>query len=157
MSTKQQLAEAIAALPDSISIEEAVDRLYRAFKLKQAVDRMKATRAQQASVVPSPGARLGQLVEEDRITEARALAQEVNDPRWIAALAPAEVRVADHASGAGLDELLPTPELLSPFVGQWVALRAGQVLGAAPRRGELRRQMAERGQLAGSVFIKVEE
>lgn len=36
MSAKQQLAEAIAALPDSISVEEAVERLYRAFKLKQA-------------------------------------------------------------------------------------------------------------------------
>jgi hypothetical protein len=36
MSAKEQLAEAIAALPDSISVEEAVERLYRAFKLKQA-------------------------------------------------------------------------------------------------------------------------
>lgn len=36
MSAKQQLAEAIAALPDSLSIEEAVERLYQAFKLKQA-------------------------------------------------------------------------------------------------------------------------
>jgi hypothetical protein len=35
MSTKQRLAEAIAELPDSLSIEEAVERLYRAFKAKQ--------------------------------------------------------------------------------------------------------------------------
>lgn len=39
MSTKQRLAQAIAELPDSVSIEEAVERLYRAFKLKQAVTR----------------------------------------------------------------------------------------------------------------------
>lgn len=35
MSTKQRLAEAIAALPDSLSLEEAVERLYQAFKQKQ--------------------------------------------------------------------------------------------------------------------------
>lgn len=39
MSTKQRLAEAIAALPESLTIEEAVERLYRAFKLKQALTR----------------------------------------------------------------------------------------------------------------------
>ena len=36
MSMKRQLAEAIAEMPDSLTLEEAVERLYRAFKLKQA-------------------------------------------------------------------------------------------------------------------------
>lgn len=34
MSAKTRLAQEIAALPDSLSLEEAVERLYRAFKLK---------------------------------------------------------------------------------------------------------------------------
>lgn len=38
MSSKQRLADAIAELPDSVTIEEAVERLYRAFKLKLARD-----------------------------------------------------------------------------------------------------------------------
>jgi antitoxin VapB len=37
MSTKQRLAAAIAELPDSLTIEEAVERLYHAFKQKQAL------------------------------------------------------------------------------------------------------------------------
>ena len=36
MSAKQRLAQEIAALPDSLTIEEAVERLYRAFKQKHA-------------------------------------------------------------------------------------------------------------------------
>jgi hypothetical protein len=35
MSVKSQLTQAIAELPDSLSMEEAVERIYRAFKLKQ--------------------------------------------------------------------------------------------------------------------------
>ncbi len=35
MSTKQQLAAAVEALPDSLTVEEAMARLYRAFKLKR--------------------------------------------------------------------------------------------------------------------------
>lgn len=42
MSTKQQLAEAIAALPDSLSLEEAVERLYQAFKRKQLISQASA-------------------------------------------------------------------------------------------------------------------
>lgn len=34
MSAKQQLAEAVASLPESASLEDAFDRLYRAFKEK---------------------------------------------------------------------------------------------------------------------------
>jgi hypothetical protein len=37
MSTKQQLEDAIAALPDSLSLEEAVERLYQAFKRNQMI------------------------------------------------------------------------------------------------------------------------
>lgn len=36
MSVKQKLHAAVEALPESLTIEEAVERLYRAFKLKQA-------------------------------------------------------------------------------------------------------------------------
>ena len=36
MSPKQRLTQAIAELPESLTIEEAVERLYLAFKLKQA-------------------------------------------------------------------------------------------------------------------------
>ena len=39
MSTKQRLAAAIAELPDTLTIEEAVERLYHAFKLKQTLSR----------------------------------------------------------------------------------------------------------------------
>ena len=35
MSTKERLAEAIAELPDTLTIEEAVERLYRAFRAKK--------------------------------------------------------------------------------------------------------------------------
>ena len=41
MSVKRLLAEEIEALPDTLTVEEAVDCLYRAFKLKRA--RMEAT------------------------------------------------------------------------------------------------------------------
>jgi hypothetical protein len=34
MSTKQQMAQVIAELPESASLEEAFDRLYKAFKDK---------------------------------------------------------------------------------------------------------------------------
>jgi len=36
MSAKQALAEAVAALPDTLSLEEAVERISRALKLKRA-------------------------------------------------------------------------------------------------------------------------
>lgn len=36
MSVKQALSEAIEALPESTTLEEAFERLYRAFRLKQA-------------------------------------------------------------------------------------------------------------------------
>lgn len=36
MSAKKQLAAAVEALPDSLTLEEAVARLYRAFKRKRA-------------------------------------------------------------------------------------------------------------------------
>ncbi len=157
MSGKQQLAEAVAALPDSITVEEAVERLYRAFKLKRALSRLNRADAQPDSTRPSLGARLQQLVDEERIAEAREVVKQSTDPRWIAALAPAQVRIANQASGAGLRDLVIAKEMLAPFVGQWVALRADQVLGAAPRRGDLRRRLVESGQLEGSVFIHVEE
>jgi hypothetical protein len=35
MSAKQQLAEAIQELPDSLTAQEVVDRLYRLFKLRR--------------------------------------------------------------------------------------------------------------------------
>lgn len=35
MSLKQQLAKAVTDLPDGLSLEQAMARLYRAFKLKQ--------------------------------------------------------------------------------------------------------------------------
>ena len=35
MSVKEEFAEAVAALPDSVSVEEAFGRLYRAFPVKQ--------------------------------------------------------------------------------------------------------------------------
>jgi hypothetical protein len=35
MSIKQQFAEAVAALPESVSVDEAFNRLYRAFRAKQ--------------------------------------------------------------------------------------------------------------------------
>ncbi len=34
MSAKQQLSEAVASLPESTTLQEAFDRLYRAFKEK---------------------------------------------------------------------------------------------------------------------------
>jgi predicted transcriptional regulator len=39
MSIKQQFHAAVEALPDSVSVEEAFERLYQAFKLKQAHER----------------------------------------------------------------------------------------------------------------------
>lgn len=36
MSAKRDLAQAVEALPESITIEEAFERLYQAFKLKRA-------------------------------------------------------------------------------------------------------------------------
>ena len=36
MSAKQQIVQAMESLPDSLTLEEIVERLYRAFKLKQA-------------------------------------------------------------------------------------------------------------------------
>ena len=35
MSVKEQLAVAVTELPENLSLEEAIARLYRAFKLKQ--------------------------------------------------------------------------------------------------------------------------
>lgn len=155
MSAKQQLAEAVAELPDSLTLEEAIERLYRAFKRKQVYLRGQGARSQSPAAPSSPASRLRELVDEERIAEARALAAELDDTRWTRALAPAQVKEGDHASGAGLASLAITPELLAPYVGQWVALRAGQVLGASPRRADLRRQLQD--DLAGSVFLKVEE
>ena len=36
MSVKQQLAEIVESLPDAVTVEEAFERLYAAFKLQQA-------------------------------------------------------------------------------------------------------------------------
>lgn len=35
MSVKQQLVETVQTLPESVTLEEAIERIYRAFKLKQ--------------------------------------------------------------------------------------------------------------------------
>lgn len=51
MSTKQRLAEAIQTLPETLSMEEAVERLYRIYKLKQHI----AERAEQQQR-PNPAA-----------------------------------------------------------------------------------------------------
>lgn len=60
MSSKQRLAEAIAELPDSVTIEEAVERLYRAFRLKLAwVERQRKKPA--APVRRRPGSAKGML------------------------------------------------------------------------------------------------
>lgn len=39
MSTKEQLSQVIAGLPDEISVEDAVERLYLIFKLRRALGR----------------------------------------------------------------------------------------------------------------------
>jgi hypothetical protein len=56
MSTKQRLAEAIAALPDSLTIEEAVERLYQAFKRKQALEQGRGV-ARAPVILPTVGGR----------------------------------------------------------------------------------------------------
>lgn len=37
MSTKEQLSKVIAGLPDEISVEDAVERLYLIFKIRRAL------------------------------------------------------------------------------------------------------------------------
>lgn len=54
MSVKSQLTAAIAEMPDSLSLEEVVERLYRAFKLQQKEGTLAA--------VASPGSGLRTLV-----------------------------------------------------------------------------------------------
>lgn len=39
MSTKEQLSQVIAGLPDEISVEDAVERLYLIFKIRRALGR----------------------------------------------------------------------------------------------------------------------
>jgi hypothetical protein len=39
MSTKEQLSQVIAGLPDEISLEDAVERLYLIFKIQRALGR----------------------------------------------------------------------------------------------------------------------
>ncbi len=46
MSAKRRLAETIEAMPESLTMEEIIERLYYAFKLKQEHDRTQDARSQ---------------------------------------------------------------------------------------------------------------
>jgi hypothetical protein len=65
MSAKQQLAEAVAALPESTSLEEAFDRLYRAFKEKLRRQQL------QQGVAPPEGAHRAPPLQPLPILEGR--------------------------------------------------------------------------------------
>ena len=65
MSAKQQLTQAIAALPDSISVEEAVERLYRAFKLKHGTGASEARAAASTRDPLENDPRLRAVLHED--------------------------------------------------------------------------------------------
>lgn len=154
MSANRQIAQVLEAMPESVSLKEAIDRLYRAFKLKKAADALEAEQAAEDAQTT----RLLRLLNEERVPEARALASPLGDPVWAQILAPARVTLGYVASAPEI--LRPTliqDEALRLYAGQWVALRKEQIIDAHPRRSELRRRLVQQGPLAGIVFMKVEE
>ena len=70
MSVKQQLAAAIEALPESATLEEAIQRIYRALKLKQALE---ASRSDSAD----PGRRMVAALEA---LATRSALRDISDP-----------------------------------------------------------------------------
>lgn len=59
MSAKQQLAEAIARFPDTLTVEEAVKRLYQAFKRKQNLNQGQVEKASAVQPARRPGSAKG--------------------------------------------------------------------------------------------------
>ncbi len=165
MSTKQQIAAVLDQMPEPISIEDALDRLYRAFKQKRATEANKSAAVAASSPPSQPQEQqtdnLDQLlgfIEEGRLAEARELASRLNLVHFTQVLAPPKISILESSSGRGITtQAQDAQDTLEQYAGQWVALRGGTVIGAAQRRADLRHNLEASGQLAGTVFMKVDE
>ncbi len=118
MSAKQQLAEAIAELPDSLSISEAVERLYRSFKLKQAHERAMARPAQDSPLLASKVSQIRQLLDEERIAEGKS-ALPVGILCSLGSLPEPEVAVLDTAA-ARCTAWSSTSSLRTVMIWRWM-------------------------------------
>lgn len=75
---------------------------------------------------------------------------------WERVLAPPRTIVTEGSTGKNMSlnsEWLR--ENYDNYKGRWVALRDGQLIGSNPSRKELQLELRKKGQLAGSIFIKI--
>ncbi|MFH0822189.1 MAG: hypothetical protein V2B18_05510 [Pseudomonadota bacterium] len=78
--------------------------------------------------------------------------------KWREVLAPPVARVTGSASGRDLRLDSEWLEKNSwQYVGQWVALKNGELLDSGPSRAALRAILKERGDLSGAFLVKIED
>lgn len=155
MSAKRQIAAELDALPESLTIEEALERLIYAFRLKQA---MVGRQAVEPLRPETQAERFIRLIEEERVDEARRLSVRLKDPHGMRVLAAPVIALAEDATGQGITNQADEARgELASYAGQWVVMRGGKVIDAAPRRRELHQRTQAKGLLEGSVFLKVED
>lgn len=102
------------------------------------------------------------LVVEGQVEEARRIlkvsfsggSQEVE--YWRRVLALPQARVERSATGGELKcDHLWLRRNSKHYLGKWVALKDGLLLGSHDKRIELHRQLKRQDQLAGAVFVKI--
>ena len=78
--------------------------------------------------------------------------------KWRSVLELPVARVTGEATGRDLRTDSEWLEKNSwQYVGQWVALKDGELLAAGPKRLALRADLKEKGKLAGALMVKIEE
>lgn len=105
------------------------------------------------------------LIELGRWDEARrrlaALRARGASAPWMAgmerAIAPGRVQVlASHGRGGSQESMAWLRAHGDEYRGQWVALRAGELLGSHPDRRELHRDLERRGLLDEALFARLD-
>ncbi|MGE0083810.1 MAG: hypothetical protein AB7S75_05255 [Desulfococcaceae bacterium] len=107
--------------------------------------------------------KIRKLAEEGDISEARSLLAEIpaglspESDRWRTVLSIPKVRQEESATGGNV---LKNTQWLqnhaAAYRGKWVALKNGKLMGSHENQVELYRNIKQSGNIAGSMFFRVE-
>jgi hypothetical protein len=76
--------------------------------------------------------------------------------RWLKALQPPQVRVVARASTGSVEKNAAwLRSHADEHDGRWIALREGVLLGSHPNHVALHRELEQRGELHGAIFVRI--
>lgn len=106
---------------------------------------------------------LKKLIENGSVAEAREILTTIQVGRspkiehWRKVLAEPKARCAPSATGGSFrEDAVWLQQHARKYQGQWVALKQGVLLGSHASRLELHRVLKHAGQLAGTMFVRIE-